>query len=62
MVSRLMTVLQCVPFEKILNPMLHPEVTCIDMRIIMLTPPILVCFDYLHSTTILHYLGAVRLC
>lgn len=39
--SLLMTVLQCVPFEKILNPMLHPEVTCIDMRIIMLTPPIL---------------------
>ncbi|CAN9246739.1 unnamed protein product [Alternaria alternata] len=39
--SLLMTVLQCVPFEKILNPMLYPEVTCIDMRTIMLTPPIL---------------------
>ncbi|KAH6851565.1 hypothetical protein BKA58DRAFT_326344, partial [Alternaria rosae] len=39
--SLLMTVLQCIPFEKILNPMLHPEVTCIDMRVMMLTPPIL---------------------
>jgi hypothetical protein len=30
------------PFEKNINPMLHPEVTCINMRAIMLTPPILV--------------------
>jgi len=48
-----MTVLQCVPFEKILNPMLHPEVTCIDMRVMMLTPPILVRIGYLHSATTL---------
>ena len=36
-----MMVLQCIPFDKILNPVLHPEVTCIDTWIIMLTPPIL---------------------
>ncbi|KAF1810376.1 hypothetical protein P152DRAFT_460492 [Eremomyces bilateralis CBS 781.70] len=39
--SLLMTVLQCIPFEKILNPLLHPEVTCIDTRTIMITPPVL---------------------
>ncbi|KAL6915402.1 hypothetical protein FSST1_006897 [Fusarium sambucinum] len=39
--SLLMTVLQCIPFEKILNPMLFPEVKCIDTRTVMLTPPIL---------------------
>ncbi|KAI8943410.1 hypothetical protein NX059_001422 [Plenodomus lindquistii] len=37
--SLLMTVLQCIPFEKIFNPLLHPEVTCIDTRTVMLTPP-----------------------
>ncbi|RMZ71989.1 Pisatin demethylase [Pyrenophora seminiperda CCB06] len=40
-IHRLMTVLQCIPFEKILNPALHPEVKCIDARTIMLTPPVL---------------------
>ncbi|KAF4974569.1 hypothetical protein FZEAL_8541 [Fusarium zealandicum] len=40
--SLLMTVLQCIPFEKILNPMLHPEVKCIDTRTIMIIPPVLV--------------------
>ncbi|KAF5009791.1 hypothetical protein FDECE_3998 [Fusarium decemcellulare] len=39
--SLLITVLQCIPFEKILNPMLHPEVKCIDTRTIMITPPVL---------------------
>ncbi|CAO2654610.1 Nn.00g113430.m01.CDS01 [Neocucurbitaria sp. VM-36] len=39
--SLLMTVLQCIPFEKILNPALHPEVKCIDTRTVMLTPPVL---------------------
>jgi hypothetical protein len=60
MVSRLMTVLQCVPFEKILNPMLHPEVTCIDMRIIMLTPPILVCIDSQHCSITVRRLYILR--
>ena len=55
-----MTVLQCVPFEKILNPMLHPEVTCIDMRIIMLTPPILVRIDGLQRTSTLRCLHMLR--
>ncbi|KAI6765004.1 hypothetical protein HG531_012103 [Fusarium graminearum] len=39
--SLLMTVLQCIPFEKILNPTLYPEVKCIDTLTVMLTPPIL---------------------
>ncbi|KAF5024534.1 hypothetical protein F66182_3297 [Fusarium sp. NRRL 66182] len=39
--SLLLTVLQCIPFEKILNPMLHPEVTCVDTRTVMLAPPIM---------------------
>jgi len=51
-----MTVLQCVPFEKILNPMLHPEVTCIDMRTIMLTPPILVRSDSQHRCIVVRRL------
>jgi hypothetical protein len=55
-----MTVLQCVPFEKILNPMLHPEVTCIDMRIIMLTPPILVRINGLQGTSTLRCLHMLR--
>lgn len=42
MAYRLMTTLQCIPFEKILNPLLHPEVKCIDTRAVMLTPPVLV--------------------
>jgi hypothetical protein len=37
-----MTVFQCIPFEKILNPSLHPHVKCLDARLVMLTPPILV--------------------
>ncbi|KAF1365050.1 hypothetical protein EJ07DRAFT_162026 [Lizonia empirigonia] len=37
----LMTTLQCMPFEKILNPSIHPDVKCIDTRTVMLTPPIL---------------------
>ena len=41
-ICRLMTVLQCIPFEKILNPSLHPDVRCIDARTVMLTPPVLV--------------------
>ena len=55
-----MTVLQCVPFEKILNPMLHPEVTCIDMRTIMLTPPILVRIDSQHRCIIVRRLYILR--
>ncbi|KAF2443445.1 hypothetical protein P171DRAFT_330911, partial [Karstenula rhodostoma CBS 690.94] len=39
--SLLMILLQCIPFEKILNPMLHPEVTCLSTRVVMLTPPVL---------------------
>uniref|UniRef100_A0A4E9EGD4 Uncharacterized protein n=1 Tax=Gibberella zeae TaxID=5518 RepID=A0A4E9EGD4_GIBZA len=39
--DNLMTVLQCIPFEKILNPTLYPEVKCIDTLTVMLTPPIL---------------------
>jgi hypothetical protein len=40
--TSLMTVFQCIPFEKILNPSLHPHVKCLDARLVMLTPPILV--------------------
>ena len=46
-----MRVLQCNPFDKILNAMLHSEVTCIDTRIIMLTLPILV-FRRLYTLTV----------
>jgi hypothetical protein len=55
-----MTVLQCVPFEKILNPMLYPEVTCIDMRTIMLTPPILVRIDSQHRSITVRRLYILR--